>query len=175
MNIKRRDQRVEPLASFSSAFALDLGMNRAPVQSSTRMVTARGCESMSATSAIAPMAIRASATLANDASRAVEEFDSELHGRARAARLHSRPNMETLVRLRVTPNWHPRLKSRVRPECRDSKRKRGRYEPDDLMQSMRSNDCPHCGAAHNRTSVVALGLVIVLVISVLYVLSQRYC
>jgi uncharacterized paraquat-inducible protein A len=34
--------------------------------------------------------------------------------------------------------------------------------------------CPRCGAILNRTGVVPIGLVIMLVIAVLFVLSQRY-
>ena len=34
--------------------------------------------------------------------------------------------------------------------------------------------CPRCGATLNRTSMVPVGLVIMLVIAVLYVLLERY-
>jgi RNA polymerase subunit RPABC4/transcription elongation factor Spt4 len=37
-----------------------------------------------------------------------------------------------------------------------------------------ANTCPHCGASFKSSSPVAIGLVIMLLISVLYVLSQRY-
>ena len=37
-----------------------------------------------------------------------------------------------------------------------------------------ASTCPRCGAILNQTSVISVGLVIMLVIAVLYVLSQRY-
>ena len=37
-----------------------------------------------------------------------------------------------------------------------------------------ASTCPRCGAILNQTSVIPVGLVIMLVIAVLYVLSQRY-
>ncbi len=37
-----------------------------------------------------------------------------------------------------------------------------------------ASTCPRCGAALNRISIIPVGLVVMLVIAVLYVLSQRY-
>ena len=37
-----------------------------------------------------------------------------------------------------------------------------------------ASTCPRCGAILNQTSVIPVGLVIMLVIAVLYALSQRY-
>jgi RNA polymerase subunit RPABC4/transcription elongation factor Spt4 len=34
--------------------------------------------------------------------------------------------------------------------------------------------CPRCGAVLNRISIIPVGLLVMLVIAVLYVLSQRY-
>ena len=42
------------------------------------------------------------------------------------------------------------------------------------MIAARAARCPRCGAILNRTSIVPVGLVIMLVIAVLYVLLERY-
>jgi hypothetical protein len=42
------------------------------------------------------------------------------------------------------------------------------------MISANATTCPRCGAILNRMSVIPVGLVIMLVIAVLFVLSQRY-
>jgi uncharacterized paraquat-inducible protein A len=41
------------------------------------------------------------------------------------------------------------------------------------MIAANATTCPRCGAILNRASVISVGLVIMLVIAILYVLSQR--
>jgi RNA polymerase subunit RPABC4/transcription elongation factor Spt4 len=42
------------------------------------------------------------------------------------------------------------------------------------MIAANATTCPRCGAVLNRTSIIPVGLVRILVIAVSYVLSQRY-
>ena len=42
------------------------------------------------------------------------------------------------------------------------------------MIAVSATTCPRCGAILNRTSMVPVGLVIMLVIAILYVLLERY-